>query len=96
VQGVAGRSLMSTTGLLVTVAAAAGDDDDDDDDDDDLIDSSRSGSLTMRLYDPSPLLSVQSHLHCSSCDVHVPLFQIFLYNYCLSMFLVVYLYSFCL
>ena len=32
----------------------------------------------MRLNDPFPLLSVPSHLHCSS-DVHVPLFQIFLY-----------------
>ena len=34
--------------------------------------------LTMRLYDPSRLLSVPSHLRCSP-HVHIPRFQIFVY-----------------
>ena len=57
-----------------------------------LLVSRPSGLLTMRLYDPSLLLSVPSHLHCRS-DVHIPRFQIFLYIVC-PCFLVAHLYSF--
>ena len=58
-----------------------------------ILASRVSGSLTTRLCDPSPLLPVPSHIHCTAAlmsDVSD------LSLYCPSVFLVVYLYSFCL
>jgi len=49
-----------------------------------LLVSYLSCSLTMTFYNPSPILSVPSHLHCS-CVFHVPLFRIFVVHPCLSL-----------